>query len=154
MRWILALFFALSCASCSPSYQRNPDVSYRAFQSRAKEEKAFFVFLYAPWCPHCQKSLPLVENALRGRDDWYLLNGEEMTRQEHLSFKEEVLTATEEGDPLRASKAERAFYPTVSYYAGGLVRFAKSGLPKEARNVRKLLFQIESSFSSKAKARA
>lgn len=134
-----------SCKAPQTPIRHQSEISYAAFKEKKDSDETFFLFLYAPWCDHCKVSIPLVEELFKERNDYYLMNGEELSKEEHLEFKAELLTKTPADDSLYISDGSRAFYPTIAYYEKGDLAKMKSGLPKTKKNLEILIQSFTSS---------
>lgn len=141
----LLFLSSLSLFSCAKEKPHQEEIRYESFLGLKEEKEDFFLFLYAPWCEHCKVSIPLVKDLFKERDDYYLMNGEELSKWEHRWLKSELLTKAKEGDPLIQSESERAFYPTIAYYKQGSLSRMKSGLPKTRKNLETLVHSFASS---------
>lgn len=124
----------------------NFEISYSDIDSISNNCKRFYLFVYAPWCPHCQQSIPLVRSIFSSRNDAYYLNGETMSVGEHASLRTGFVDVLDDGDPLLASDSTRVLYPSVGLYVDKELVYAKSGLPKTERNLKQLIRQIEEDY--------
>ncbi len=83
---------------------------------------------------------------MKNRNDWFLLNGEYLSLEEHLYIKETFLKAVNKEDPLLSNNESRVFYPSIGYFYERELKYAKSGLPKTQKNINQLINQIDLLF--------
>ena len=135
------LLFSLfsQIAACNNKKIYNPEIKFVELKETTISKRSFYLFIYAPWCQHCKISIPLVKEEMKNRNDWFLLNGEYLSLEEHLYIKETFLKAVNKEDPLLSNNESRVFYPSIGY-------FAKSGLPKTQKNINQLISQIDLLF--------
>lgn len=86
-------------AACNNKKIYNPEIKFVELKETTISKRSFFLFIYAPWCQHCKISIPLVKEEMKSRNDWFLLNGEYLSLEEHLYIKETFLKAVNKEDP-------------------------------------------------------
>lgn len=148
MRRLAAFFLTFFLIGCSiEKQQASRDISYSKMKELSDNGDTFYFFLYAPWCSHCKVSVPIVKTVMAERNDYYFLNGEDMTRNEHTRLKNEMLNCVDSSDELLTSEGDRAFYPSLCLIKNRNLVFAKSGLPKTEKNISSLIKDIDYRFS-------
>lgn len=142
------LLFSLfsQIAACNNKKIYNPEIKFVELKEITISKRSFYLFIYAPWCQHCKISLPFVKEEMKNRNDWFLLNGEYLSLEEHLYIKEAFLKAVNKEDPLLSNNESRVFYPSIGYFYEGELKYAKSGLPKTQKNISQLINQIDLLF--------